>query len=83
MQSDQIENLTRVNARIGGFILVFFKNHGAGYRFHSEELRDFIIIKVGVIAPGSPDRIMRNLRQKHWLNYRVLSRRDSLYEICN
>jgi hypothetical protein len=81
MQDGQKENLDRVTAKIGALILVFYKDHGTGYQFHSEELRDFIIAKVGIIAPGSPDRIMRNLRQKHWLDYRVLSRRDSLYEI--
>jgi hypothetical protein len=46
-----------------------------------EELRDYIIRETGVAAPDSPGRIMRDLRQRHRLGYRCVSRSQSLYEV--
>ena len=48
--------------------------------WHVEELRRFVFDKVnGYVAPASPDRILRDLRQKGRVNYVVVSRAKSLY----
>src|SRR5262245_47580058 len=77
----QQENLDRVSARIGRAILDFCRAHK---RFYAEELRSYVIrVTPGKVAPGSADRVLRDLRQRHVLNYRVLSRRESLYEMIS
>lgn len=78
--SEQSENLERVSARIGGVIVEFFESRKPGDRFHMGTLADFVIEKVGG-APDSPSRIMRALRRERVIGYRVVSRKDSLYEI--
>lgn len=75
---EQAEQLERVSARIARPILVFCKAHK---RFHADELRRFVVSQVGVAAPGSADRVLRDLRQQGRLNYVVVSRRESLYEV--
>lgn len=77
--SQQQENISRVRAKIGYVILTFFKHH-KGLEFHADELRQFVIQSVPFsVAPGSPDRIMRDLRQDGLIDYRVIDRRNSLY----
>jgi hypothetical protein len=80
---EQGENLERVNARIGAAIVLFYHRQlGAGEReFHVEELRRFVLQTVGIIAPASPDRIMRFLRREGLIYYTVINRRKSLYRI--
>jgi hypothetical protein len=47
-----------------------------------EELRRFVQAQMkGKVAPGSPERILRQLRQQGELNYKVVSRRQSLYKV--
>ncbi|KKK51240.1 hypothetical protein LCGC14_3116930 [marine sediment metagenome] len=47
-----------------------------------EELRSYVGRNlVGCIAPDSPGRILRQLRQQRRLNYDVISRRESLYQV--
>lgn len=75
---EQVENLERVSSRIGKAIMQFCQEHR---RFHADELRRHVIGETGIAAPASADRILRNLRQRKQLNYTVLSRRESLYEI--
>jgi hypothetical protein len=80
---EQDENLDRVAARIGSAIVLFYHRQlEAGQReFHVEELRRFVLAEVGIIAPASPDRIMRFLRRKKLIHYTVINRRKSLYRI--
>lgn len=68
----------RVSLRISEVIIEYINDNP---RFHMESLREYISRSVGWIAPGSPDRILRSLRQQGKLNYRVLSRKDSLYQV--
>ncbi len=80
--SAQRENLERVSAQIEGYILEFaaavpLRGH---CQFHVEELRQYVADRVKV-APASADRILRALRQQGRLNYRVVNRRASLYEL--
>jgi hypothetical protein len=69
----------RVRSRIGKLILEF-----CGYNptFFMQELTSFVERRVGGhLAPDSPGRILRQLRQQKLLNYTVVSRRQSLYRI--
>lgn len=81
MDSEQQENLVRVSARIKPSILRFCEAHMTPKTFHAEELRCAVIRDTGITAPGSADRVFRDMRQKKEIGYRVLSRRESLYEV--
>ena len=88
MGSDRQER-ARVRSRIGSLILYFCRELQArpsmsshNDEFHMEELRRWVEERVGgKIAPDSPGRILRELRGKRFLNYRVLNRRQSLYQL--
>lgn len=74
------ENLDRVYSRIAIHILAFHDEH-RGQFFHAEELRRYVLQHEPLmIAPGSPDRILRQMRLKGMLNYDVINRRASLYQ---
>jgi hypothetical protein len=68
----------RVSNRIGEAIRTFCESR---LEFHADDMRSYIATVVGPVAPGSPDRILRELRQRGLVNYVVVSRRDSLYRI--
>lgn len=82
--TEQSENLNRVSERIGGLVLAFCAeavrtSHAV---FCMEELREYVYQQqLGHIAPDSPGRILRMLRREKRLDYTVLSRSQSLYEI--
>lgn len=70
-------DITRVNNAIAKHIETFVCTHN---EWHVEELRKFVFDNVGgYVAPASPDRILRDLRQKGRVNYVVVSRAKSLY----
>ena len=77
--TEQREHLERVTARIADAILSFAAAH-AGEQWHVEALRRHVERVVGLVAPASADRVLRQLRVDRRLNYRVVSRRASLYE---
>ena len=79
MDPGQEDNLDRVTERIGWAVLAFCADKPYGQTFFADELRRFVRSKVGLVAPGSPDRILRLLRQKGKLDYFVVSRSESLY----
>lgn len=72
-------HLERVSSRISRAILEFLGARGIGSTFHADELRAFVAQKTGPVAPGSADRILRQLRQKGLASYSVLNRRESSY----
>jgi hypothetical protein len=74
---EQKEHLERVSARIGAMVIRFCRNRRD---FHMEELRQYVV-EQGEVAPASPDRILRWLRQKGFLDYEVINRRESHYRI--
>lgn len=75
-------NLRRVRSGIAPHILEFFAARKVGDRFHNSDLWQFITAeKRHRCAPGSPDRIMRDLAQAGVIGYEVVSRPESLYEI--
>lgn len=76
--SEQDQHLSRVRERIAAAIVEFSSNRK---EFFADELRAYVTQKVERVAPGSPDRVLRDLRQKGVLNYRVISRSKSRYEL--
>ena len=75
----QRENLDRVYSRIATHILAFHSER-RGQAFHAEDLRQYVLEREPSIAPGSPDRILREMRLKGVLSYQVINRRASLYQ---
>jgi hypothetical protein len=78
--SRQNEELARVSKIIGAAIIEYKLKLGTGIHFHCEALRQYVIAKHPEIAPDSPSRVLRSLRQKGKLDYRVVNRSASLYE---
>jgi hypothetical protein len=74
--NEQTAQITRVNQRIAQHIIAFMRTHK---EFHGDDLRTYVMARVGHVAPASPDRILRDLRQKNYVNYEVVSRSKSLY----
>lgn len=73
----QDEQLARVGTKIGPTVLAFC---GLNEYFHAAQLRAYVVQETQV-APASPDRILRALRQKGLLDYEVLDRRASFYRV--
>jgi hypothetical protein len=82
--SQQESELVRVRHRIGVAICDALATRLALHRpeFFAEELRREVEARIGPkAAPGSADRILRDLRQRGVLDYVVLSRRRSHYRV--
>jgi hypothetical protein len=77
---DQAAELERVSARIGRAIVDFCQAR-VGQQFHADELRAHVERSCGQVAPGSADRILRALRQRQVVAYRVIDRSKSLYVV--
>ncbi len=77
--ADQPEERERVHVRIGPSIVEFARNHQRP--FFMDDLRRHLTLTVGIVAPASPDRILRQLRQQKKLDYIVVDRKRSLYLI--
>ena len=83
-------DLERVTSRIAKAIMEFIEvaqrrkfstiTNDDGH-FYADDLREHVTARVGTIAPGSADRILRLLRKRGIVNYRVVSRSQSLYEV--
>jgi hypothetical protein len=61
----------------------FFDRLANGAEFHAQDLRDHVTALVPNTAPSSPDRILRDMRQRGEVQYVVVSRRDSRYRKLN
>ncbi len=70
--------LQRVKNNIGDVVLNFVRYNR---HFNAEELRNAVEASVGKVAPNSPYRIMYELKRQGKINYRVVSRSKSEYEI--
>lgn len=79
----QSAELARVSMAIGKSILEFRDSVGASCAFRCEDLRHYVTSRVPNISPDSPSRVLRDLRKKGALDYRVLDRRASLYEFTS
>lgn len=76
--TEQERELARVSGRIADSVFRFCQDNP---RFHLQELEDHVAAAHGHVTPGSAGRILRDLRRKGWVAYRVVSRSQSLYEI--
>lgn len=75
---EQQENLDRVSSRIAWAIIRLLCEHR---RFHADELRAAVVRDTGIAAPASADQVLRDLRQRGIIDYRVINRRESSYEV--
>lgn len=75
----QIE-LARCKSAIAPAVQAFFEVKGVGAQFHMTELTEYVRRLVPT-APDSAGRILRDMRQAKELNYSVVDRRKSLYQI--
>lgn len=73
------EQFARVSKILGPVILQFYAGRGM-VRFTSDELLEYCRAKLTKVAPESPTRIMRDLKQSGELNYHVIDRSRGLYE---
>jgi hypothetical protein len=79
----QTANLRRVSDNIASYVLEFLRFElmfGTG-EFYASDLRGFVQRSVGMIAPESPGRILRELRKQGRVDYEVVSRAGSLYRV--
>jgi hypothetical protein len=74
------EHLSAVASRLSETI-VDFCNERVGETFFADDLRRYVVDRAGHTAPGSADRILRELRARGALGYVVLNRAKSLYRI--
>ena len=77
---EQRRQLTRVTCAIGRSVLDFARSR-VGQDFHAGDLRAYVTMASGVTAPGSADRVMRDLRQRGLIGYTLISRSKSLYRV--
>ena len=76
-------DLARVSDAISDTILEFERCLAPRRTFQVEELRRFVTDRFPTIAPDSPGRILRAMRTKGLLDYRILNRRASLYQFAD
>lgn len=78
----QAENIERVRGRIAATVREFCKLRLANGKpeFWITDLHAFVQ-RAHPGAPASPDRILRDLRQRGVIAYEVLSRAESLYRL--
>ena len=76
--NDSPEDRARVRAKIAPLIIAYAKMIGEA-PFYAHDLFAFVRYTSGLlVAPASPDRILRDLRQRGIINYGV-DRSNSLY----
>lgn len=76
---EQAKQIKRVTTRIGRIVVDFCRQH-TGREFHAADLVAYVEDHSDG-APASPDRILRDLRQRGVVSYHVVSRSKSLYRI--
>ena len=77
-REEQERHLNRVTGNIAEHIRAFARRQGS-VQWHMVDLHSFVGTRAQV-APASCDRILRALRASGELSYRVINRRNSLYE---
>lgn len=80
MADPQQENIARVRARITASVVAFWSERVEGDPvFTAAELRTYVEARHSGLAPDSPSRILRQLRQEGVVNYVLESRAASRY----
>jgi len=78
---EQTRQLRRVRSKIARAIMRYFQNAAPGKTFHLADLVWWIEWLEIPVSPDSPSRVMRDLRQRRIINYRVVNRAQSLYRV--
>ena len=73
-----VDHLDRVSEKIAIYVVDFC---GQQEDFLMSQLLTYVRSKVSNLAPDSPGRILRDLRQKGVLDYRVVDRKNSHYRV--
>lgn len=78
-----IDFYAATSSRIGEAVALFYTQRmSQGFLvFHADDLRQFVTAVVGPVAPGSADRVLRDMRQSGEVNYTVLDRKNSQYKL--
>ena len=78
----QAQELARVEHHIADYVIDFCRLvlSRPVPEFFADELRRYVSLRT-VGAPASPDRVLRDLRKKGAVQYRVISRSGSLYRV--
>lgn len=76
----QTTQLKRVRSLIGDLVMDFCSCR-VGKEFYGWELATFVMDRVTHVAPGSPDRILRDLRQSGAVEYTIVSKAQSRYYV--
>lgn len=73
-------DLNRVEKNIAQVVTEFVTAH-IGKEFKGADLRNAVALAIGFtrVAPSSPDRVMRDLKKRKKVNYKLVSRSKSLY----
>ncbi len=79
MQSEQTQQLRRVREAIATHVIKFIDTR-AGKEFFNADLHNYVSEKMP-IAPGSADRILRDLKSKGVVRYELRDRSKSLYYV--
>lgn len=81
---EQQSQFTRVTGAISREILKFLRRRVANgfVEFHADDLRGAVASAMPT-APGSADRVLRDLRRAGVVSYEVVDRRASLYRLLS
>jgi hypothetical protein len=74
------QHLQRVNDRIGPAVVRFCRGR-VGRTFHSIDLLHYVRVLDPTVAPDSPSRILRDLRQRGAVDYQLVDRQASQYRV--
>ena len=80
--NEQTKQLERASSRLKESICRFYAQaiYNKKIEFRMTDLYKFVSTDTGgKVAPGSPDRVMRQLKSAGVLNYEVISRSQSTY----
>ena len=80
-QTEQEQQLERVSGNIAPHILEF-RRIMTDSIWNATALHTFVRERRAGTAPASADRVLRDLRKRGHLNYKIINRRKSLYQFC-
>jgi len=77
--NEQPQQLHRVRQAIATHVIAFISEH-EGKEFYNAELHNYVAER-SPIAPGSADRVLRDLKSKGAVSYELRDRSKSLYYV--
>lgn len=83
VQDTHSENLRRLMPKVGTLVKDFLNGRLlTNPVFHADDLRNYVERCIHA-SPGSPDRILRQLRLEKKIDYVLVSRRKSTYRVIS